>query len=265
MSSIRLLAPLVLAPVLAAAGCQFEAPSFDGTRFRCEPPDERCPDGFHCENGQCVTGDLDGPPAGVDGDGAPGPDGAVDLQPTFGDRPDADHQGVTDDATLDEDTPDPPRGAFDYLEIDAGPQRVMVMRFDVSSLPTTATVIAAELELDVFDPLENGAFEAYEVKQSWVEPTVTWNVRDTGVPWGGLGASGASRGITRIATFSPRNIGTAVVSLNTAEVQSWIVTPGANHGLVWISTSPDGRGGQITSSESSNILQRPLLRLTLAP
>jgi hypothetical protein len=268
MMSSRLHVSVASIALMGAVGCRFDAPSFEGTNFRCEPPGERCPDGFTCEAGVCVPegGDVDAMPDDADpppGDGVDAPT-VIDLTPTFGERPDAEFRGVTEDSTLDEDNPLPPNGGDPAVDIDSGPVKVGLIRFDLSALPPTAIVTAAELEVTIFDPLENGTFEGYLVLESWNELTTTWDLRITGLAWMGPGVTGASRG-ARIAMFAPRNNGTATVALSPSAVQAWIASPPTNRGIVWISTSTDGRGGQFYSSEHPVELQRPILRLTLAP
>lgn len=265
MSSSRILAAIAL-----VAGCRFDAPSFEGTSFRCDPPDERCPDGFECVGGMCVVPGDDQPDAPDDDVDAPPPpdDGAPDAQfdptPTFGDRSDADYQNVTDDTTIESGAPDTINGADPSVDIDASPLRSALLRFDLSALPPASVVTAAVLEVTVLDPLETGSFDGHLVAESWSELTGTWNVRITGLPWLGAGVTGASRG-ARIASFAPRNTGRATVSLSPAAVQAWIASPADNYGIVWISTSTDGRGGQFYAREHPVELERPILRLTLAP
>lgn len=275
MSSSRMMvavAPaLALTLAAAVAGCRFDAPSFEGTRFRCDPPDERCPDGFRCEAGRCVPadddGEVDAAGAEVDADPSPDdgpPDAPLDSTPSFGDRSDADFQNVTDDTTIEAAVPDTINGADPSVDIDTSPLKSALLRFDLSALPPTAVVTAAELEVTVLDPIETGSLDGHLVAESWSELTGTWNVRITGLPWLGAGVTGASRG-ARIASFAPRTIGRATVSLSPAAVQAWIANPADNFGILWISTSPDGRGGQFYTREHPVELERPILRLTLAP
>ena len=104
-------------------------------------------------------------PADDDDDGPrPGIDAPIDDDPTFGERPDAEYTNVHIDTTLASDEPTgPARGGTDFLEIDADPESVTLMRFELSAVPTTATVVSARLEVTVFDPLENGIFEGHAV------------------------------------------------------------------------------------------------------
>lgn len=262
------MARLLIVLALVAAGCGFESPSFEGTAYRCELPAASCPPGFTCLGGVCLAGeDAAVPEDGDDGDGPPADvDAAPDLDPTFGERPDAEFTNVNLDTSLASDEPTgPARGGTDFLEIDAGPETVTLMRFELSALPTTATVVSATLEVTVFDPLENGEFEGHAVLQSWAELTATWNDRDVGMPWAGPGASNASRDNAVLGTFAPRTTGTFTVTLAPAIVQGWIDAPATNFGFRWHSTSNDGRGGQLRSSEYPVALERPILRLVLAP
>jgi hypothetical protein len=47
--------------LVALAGCRFDA-DYDGARLVCPPASPRCPDGYACVEGTCVSGAVDAPP-----------------------------------------------------------------------------------------------------------------------------------------------------------------------------------------------------------
>lgn len=259
----------LLAPCLGvlAAACRFDA-HFDGTSYACAAPTYSCPPGFACHDGRCTQGGddevVDGAPAAPD-DGGPSDASVPPGSPrevTFGERDDSDHRDVTSDTTLLSADPDRNVGALEGVEIDADPPKVTLLRFDLAAIPPSATVVAASLDVVVFDPIESGAFRLHPLQESWSESAATWNQRAAGVPWAGPGASGASADTARLlAELAPRAIGAITVPLEPTIVQGWVAAPATNHGFVWISTSPDGRGGQLRSREAATASERPRLRL----
>jgi hypothetical protein len=265
---------LFLSTVLVAAtaaGCRFEAPGFDGTEYACgSGPELECPSGFTCVDGRCVVpaGPPDDEPDAaavvVDAPVEPPADARPQITTlTFGERAGADRTGVAADVTLMADNPNTNVGSLEGVEIDADPLRITLMRFDLSAIPSDATVMSAELLVSLFDPLESGTFQLHRVPQSWTEAGATWNQRAPGAPWAvpGAGAPGFG-GAGPIAEIAPRAVDALTIPLEVATVQAWVDAPAANFGLAWVSTSGDGRGGQLRSREYATVNERPLLRVT---
>lgn len=257
-----------------AAGCAFDPPGFDGTSYACARVEPACPAGFECIDGRCLAAGEPGaapdageaaPPTGADAAAPDAPPGAATV--TFGERDDADVRGVTSDTTLHLLDPTVNVGGDAFLEIDADPIKVALLRFDLSAIPPGATVVGATLDVVVFDPIESGAFRLFPLTEAWSEDAATYVLREPGVPWTGPGATAPSADLTRlVAEVAPRDVAPVAIALDPAVVAGWIAAPATNQGVVWTSTSPDGRGGQLRSSEHEVAAERPLLRVTyLAP
>ncbi|WP_437715722.1 DNRLRE domain-containing protein [Sorangium sp. So ce448] len=140
-----------------------------------------------------------------------------------------------------------------------------LIRFDVSQIPTTATVTAATLAV---------TFE------SWVGPqTLNGNFMKT--PWsygsatlgfssGGAGsdwtAPGIGSGDVEGPTFQFLNIDSSgyqrrSIALDPGSVQRWVRSSAANQGLV-LANSATGKDLRICSSEVANVARRPTLSVT---
>lgn len=282
---MRAWTPLVaggIAAVLAGgAGCILQDPSYEGTAFACSMPDELCPPGYSCVEGLCQPTEPPGDPvddgspdAGVDDPRPPdaGADPAVDAAPdpdpvtlTFGERPGADHTGVTSDATMFSQSPNENDGDDDRFKADALPVEYGLLRFDVSAIPAGATVTSVELDLYVTNPIEDGSYELYPVLEDWDEDEVTFLDRRRNQRWTMPGAMApASATSTIVATLAPRDDGPVQVSIQPSAVQAWVNNPSANAGLVWRANSPD-RGGNFASSETGIPARAPLLTVTFVP
>jgi hypothetical protein len=172
---------------------------------------------------------------------------------------------VTFDVTLQEDAPTSSNGNASNVGIDAAPRHSGLLQFDLSSLPASLHCVQATLSVSVNDPIESGEYQIFALHESWSETTASWNERRSGSPWTDLGAGPGSRAATPMATTAPRSTGFDAVDLDCATVDGWIQSPASNNGMVWISTSPDGRGGEFRSSENSDATTRPLLTLKLSP
>jgi len=237
----------VAAAVVAVAvggACRFEAPAFEGTSYACPPPDERCPPGFVCVDGRCTTGAGD-------------VDAAPDTLPVRVD--------VTYDTSIRSNEPNVNDGPLQFLEIDASPRKVSLVFVDLTTIAADAQVLGASFGATVFDPLENGTFQLYPLTESWTEDGATFVEREPGVPWTatGMGVPTLDAGAL-LGELAPRVAGAATAALDAALVQGWVTSPATNHGFAIVSTSPDGRGGQLRSSEYTVVDERPFLVVTLA-
>ncbi|HUQ04229.1 MAG TPA: DNRLRE domain-containing protein [Kofleriaceae bacterium] len=248
MRSRALVQALATAALAAAGGCRFDAPAYDGTRYACAPPDERCPPGHVCVDGFCASGE--GPPGDVDA--APVNTSTMRVEVAY-------DTSILSDATTQNGA------ALEFLEMDAAPRRVALVQLDLAGLPADATVVAAELHVTIFDPLESGTFQLFPLTESWSEAGATWDEREPGVPWSGGLSVPTLDANALLGEFAPRVAGDAVAALDAALVQGWLTAPGTNYGFAVVSTSPDGRGGQMRSSEyAAAPAERPYVLVMVA-
>ena len=171
------------------------------------------------------------------------------------------YQG-TADATLVQPEAAALHGSDTYCRVLGGstPQRC-VLRWDISAIPSSATVVSASLQLGIVDP-SRASFRAYALKREWSQADASWLDATAGAAWGKPGAaSGRDRSKTAVATFvgSPARI--AEMPLDTAAVQAWVSHPDANHGLVFDAAKSVNDGVSIASSEDASGW-RPSLQVT---
>ena len=151
----------------------------------------------------------------------------------------------------------------DYFIVDGDIVATGLVRFDLSSIPGTATVASATLMLYV-DGDEGMAENVYQMLEAWDEASATSNQRATGMAWLAAGAAPPSRGATAISTFTPATPNVTVnATLMTAVVQSWVMAPATNFGVAIATTNSDG--ARFAARERSVAAQRPQLRIVYTP
>lgn len=249
--------PWLIAGLIAAlgAGCSFSAPPADDTRYKCgDPP--LCPDGFVCMASECV-------PTSTVPDAAGGvPDATLDNTPStikLGARPDATlRDNITTDTYLTSDAATTTHGNEEQLTIDGSPAAVGLLRFELSSVSSAATVVSATLTLNVFDVLTEGTVTAKALELPWDEAAATWTLASLGNSWPAAGAGGVAVGQTALNASPAFNAtGDVVVDLAPAVVQTWISQPARNRGLRIEATG--NQNLRIRSSEIADARLAPML------
>lgn len=142
---------------------------------------------------------------------------------------------------LNEGTPNTNYGTDGTISIDTddgGDELWGLVRFDLSSIPTNATVTAASFIIEV-DNASLDAYELYPLNVPWTENGATWNTTDGTTPWNTAGAEGqgtdftnTSMGSTPTALFG--GTGQRTINLNgfgVTTVNNWVTNPGANFGF----------------------------------
>jgi hypothetical protein len=124
-----------------------------------------------------------------------------------------------------------------------------LMKWNVASIPSTATVTNATVTLQVSN-LSKGAYNLYAVNTAWTEGGATWNSVN---PLNNQGAL--------IGSFLPSATGTYTIQLNSAGlalVQGWVNGLVANNGFM-IMDGGTSDGVDLRSSEYGTQAQRPKL------
>ena len=127
-----------------------------------------------------------------------------------------------------------------------------LVQWDISSLPPTANVTGAELNLEVWNG-SAGTYNLYAMNGAWSEDSVTWDNANIDANLG-----------VQVGTFNPASSGSYTLSLNAAGislVQGWIAGTTPNNGLLIRSTGT-GDGVYMRSSEYGTLSQRPMLTVT---
>jgi hypothetical protein len=172
---------------------------------------------------------------------------------------------VTADTYVDSLNQSTTFGAQGVMLVDGGGTPATALwRVDLSSVPATATVTAAELHIVVANDTGNSSF-VFEMLESWSEANATWNRRDTDVSWSGQGASPPSRGQTAIGGpvlgFPSGNLNVVPISLEI--VNKWVQTPATNFGAAMVMGNSDGTNYR--TRNDSTVGRRPFLRITYQP
>lgn len=110
-----------------------------------------------------------------------------------------------------------------------------LLKFDLSSVPTSAIVQTAVLTLKRAgnDGTHAYTFGAYKVLRNWVESQATWNIYSTGNSWGTAGCNNT----TTDRSGTAENAHTINFAGNNTwdiplMVQDWVTTPASNFGLI---------------------------------
>jgi hypothetical protein len=209
--------------------------------------------------------------------GVGGAGGANPNVVTFGERDTSRNRGVTSDTVLHrgERALNYGAAASGYTDATVTTRRVLLIRFDLESLPTSAVVESAMLRVFTGDDPQysdsEGPVRFYPVLESWEEGTgdgeagaANWDDREPGVPWSDEGAGAPdSRAADDVAVFQGTEVDTEFsFALQAAEVQSWIDDPGSNFGLTAQTNNVDGT--ELVLSDHPDQSKRPELVITLA-
>lgn len=165
-----------------------------------------------------------------------------------------------EDSTIYKHQPNSNYAAQSTCNVDAATaERACVIRWDLSAIPTNATVSAARVTLWVQNPAPT-FFAISPLLRAWAEPEVTWNRRVAQKlgEWEVAGAKGPSDRGTAMTSFCGTT-GRRTVRLwagALAQVQNWVTNPASNHGV--IVSNPDNTDDlYIVSSEGADLSQRP--------
>ena len=179
--------------------------------------------------------------------------------------PSPDYAG-TRDTYIREASPSVNYGSAVSLQVDGddgGGDMNILVAWDLSEVPTSATVQSASIHFNTLNP--GGPYECYGLRAPWIEDEVTWLQAASGSAWSGPGASGvADRDPVPICTFNAGSTGPLEIPLTAdalALVQSWVDGAMANHGLL-LANSATANGADFDARESSAAMQRPRLEIT---
>lgn len=175
------------------------------------------------------------------------------------------YSGMTD-TTIRSDATKTNYGNTTALLADGSPDYSILMRWDLTSIPTTKIASNASLTINVVDPTSH-VYELYALKRSWTESNATWTNASpgNGNKWQAAGASGANdRETTPMATLSAAASGSLTITLTPhglSKVNAWIANPSTNFGFI-IQDYTTTDGIDLTSSEGTTVSQRPVLTIT---
>ena len=151
-----------------------------------------------------------------------GANAAVTTSFQNGESPDAGYLGVREVAII-LDTGEPWRPDANYAGtvdwVDGFPTDIAtLMRFDVSPIPTTATVIAVTLRVELTDATTD-SYDVYALQRLWTPFEATWFVAASGVPWQTPGAQGPTDRASTNCGALTGGVGSRTIVFNTAGQQ----------------------------------------------
>jgi hypothetical protein len=210
-------------------------------------------------------------------DGSEGSSESTGATPTmtmsFGDRDDADVQGVARDTFVVLGQPTVNNGAHADVHVagnaDAGATELSLLAFDLAALPDLP-VVAAELRIWPYDVVAPGTIQVHRVVESWDEGTgdfsdgvCNWTDREPSTPWSTPGVGDGTYDDEVSAEFeTPRPYEEIVVALPPELIEALREANG-NDSLVLRST--DHSGTWFASREEPDATLRPLLVVTVQP
>jgi hypothetical protein len=134
-------------------------------------------------------------------------------------------------------------------------QRWGLLKFDISAIPSNATVVGAKL--DLYDDTEGQGFVFYRMTSAWDE-TSTWTSLNGAVTMPAIvaGIPEEGRNGVNLDTIQKINVRT---NMNVATVQGWVNGTNPNYGWLIKCTDAGGDGTQFVSREGATASQRPKL------
>lgn len=187
-----------------------------------------------------------------------------ELTSTFrdGTSPSAAYAGTRDTDIL-ELSPNQNNGTATSLYADGqGSNRAILIQWDLSSIPSDSIVTGASFQTNIVAEVMGATYDAYALRQPWVENEATWNQAASGRPWQTPGALGTNdRAPTSLAVFNAQALGPYSLQLNAAgvaTVQAWVRGTLPNYGVIIHDATHTNRQG-ISSRETVDPALRPQL------
>lgn len=180
--------------------------------------------------------------------------------------PEASYSGVLD-TYISLYEPNANQGGSTTLKVHSGVsgrERILI-KFDISRVPTTATVTEATLYLFAWYRNQTFALDttAYQVLRRWNQNDATWNAATATTFWGQPGCSAPGSDYDPSASaMATLNFTNRYYSWDLTDMaQEWVANPLSNEGVVIVGEGPAAQY-QLRASEIPAADQRPYLVLT---
>lgn len=138
---------------------------------------------------------------------------------------------------------------------DNGADRRGLLRFDLSDIPSNATITSAKLYLYELDNKPDQVTYVYRVTTAWTETGVTW-----ATPW--IQPGGDFYSETAYALYIPNQKNCSVALDVSGLVQNWVSGRHPNYGLMLYSTGPNHIISYTTKEDAKNPERAPRLEIT---
>jgi hypothetical protein len=150
----------------------------------------------------------------------------------------------SDDTFIRADAPSNNFGSDTKIEVrpDNGADRRGLLKFDLSSIPSNATITSATLYLYETDNKAGQVTYVYRVTSSWDEDSVTW--QSWALPGGDFDDS------ISYFTFIPDQKDCMLTMDITGLVQQWVNGTYPNHGLMLYTTGPNHIISYVTKEDT---------------
>jgi len=175
----------------------------------------------------------------------------------------------TTDTYINESAATTNYGSATSVTVDgAGPFANGLLKWDLSAIPSYATVSDVKLVYNVTDNSGTSTYSVYRSLKPWTENGATWNTYDGTNAWGAIGSldSTTDYNSTALGTISKSTTGFGTSTLNSsgiATVQGWIDGSFLNNGfMVTKTTGADIDGFVFASKDSLTAANRPALVVT---
>lgn len=172
----------------------------------------------------------------------------------------------TRDTYLDHNTPNSPLGSAETLRASDDAGQVILLSFDLSSIPSNAQVQSAYIRLYAIarSALASITLNAHQVYRPWQEAQATWNTASAGTAWGTPGCNNTTtdRSATAIANAAVNAVNTWFQWDITPLAQLWINDASRNQGIILRGAGRQSAYYNFHSSEAPAITYRPQLCVT---
>lgn len=164
-----------------------------------------------------------------------------------------------------------PKGDSVILTMFWGPTGRVLIKFDISSIPSNAVCTSAVLGLWGESGISGSTWTAYSIlsgNSTWDE-NATYATKDGTNAWAGsdgCSTSGTDYNGTSIGSLTwANNNNEQTMTLTTATVQSWINNSSTNHGILFLSNAVAYNWSITSSDYTLNSIRRPKLTVNYNP
>ena len=224
------------------------------------------------EDAPVAPADTSGPPDDAPGDAPGDTTFGRTVTVSFGEAPGTDVMNATSDTFISQEAGETllNYGADDELRIERDVNERGLLRFELTAIPATATVLTATIDLTVTElPAGTTQLQLSRMLESWTEGTgqgtsgsASYINRSGTIPWLVPGAGPPLSSTAVIAGSSPA-LGRATYPVDTSVVQLMVTSPATNHGFLLTTNNDDST--RIVSSEGTPASDRPVLTVTYVP
>ncbi len=174
------------------------------------------------------------------------------------------------DNRLQQSSPSTNNGNTDDITIGGAPSSVSVIKFDLTAIPSGATIVSATVTFTSRNVSAAQSCSLYPIKAAnsgWTELGSTWNTINGVTPWAGVngcGSAGVDYDASAAATWTSSAAGAGGVAdtatFSASVISGWVAAPATNYGLVLRGSTASST--LYSSSDSSTAAWRPKLSVT---